>query len=70
MKFDSKENLSYRNYTKKLTVKKSHHYINQQIRVTLSVCLGKNMLPSMLPWHAIPFLKGLGMLTPNPWENG
>ena len=24
----------------------------------------------MLPWHAIPFLKGLGMLTPNPWENG
>ena len=25
---------------------------------------------SMLPWHAIPFLKGLGMLTPNPWENG
>ena len=24
----------------------------------------------MLPWHAITFLKGLGMLTPNPWENG
>ena len=24
----------------------------------------------VLPWHAIPFLKGLGMLTPNPWENG
>ena len=23
----------------------------------------------MLPWHAIPFLKDLGMLTPNPWEN-
>ena len=23
----------------------------------------------MLPWHAIHFLKGLGMLTPNPWEN-
>ena len=24
----------------------------------------------MLPWHAIPFLKGLGMLTPNPCQNG
>ena len=24
----------------------------------------------MLTWHAIPFLKGLGMLTPNPCENG
>ena len=23
----------------------------------------------MIPWHAIPFLKGLGMLTPNPCEN-
>ena len=25
---------------------------------------------SMLPWHTIPFLKGLSMLIPNPWENG
>ena len=24
----------------------------------------------MLPWHAIPFLKALGMLTPNPCQNG
>ena len=24
----------------------------------------------MLPWHAIPFLKALGMLTPKPLENG
>ena len=24
----------------------------------------------MLPWLAIPFLKGLGMLTPNPCQNG
>ena len=24
----------------------------------------------MLPWHAIPFLKSLGMLTPKPTENG
>ena len=24
----------------------------------------------MLPWHAIPFLKGLGMLNTNPCQNG
>ena len=24
----------------------------------------------MLPWHAIPFLKGLGMPNANPCENG
>ena len=24
----------------------------------------------MLPWHAIPFLKALGMLTPKPSKNG
>ena len=23
----------------------------------------------MLGWHAIPFLKGLGILSPNPWKN-
>ena len=42
----------------------SYHYLNQQICHQLKggVC--------MLPWHAIPFLKGLGMQTPNPWENG
>ena len=45
-----------------------HHIIKQQNGVTLYVCLEKNMLPGMLPRRAIPFLKGLGMLTPNPWK--
>ena len=41
-----------------------HHYLNQQMSARLKGCV------CMLPWHAIPFLKGLGILNTNPCENG
>ena len=41
-----------------------HHYLNQQICNRLKGCV------CLLPWHAIPFLKGLGMPNVNPCQNG
>ena len=52
------------NFTKLHYSKGPHLYLKQQISARLKGCV------CMPPWHAIPFLKALGMLTPNPCQNG
>ena len=53
----------------------THHYTNfpsfkkyKYLYLNWQICHRLKGKVSMLPWHAIPFLKGLGMLNANPCQ--